>query len=137
MIQSVLDKRPYDERLFDIDCSDLLAEEEVITEVTEIVCEIPASAAAEEQPDPPVEPPVDVNAEGFTFGEPVINAGPLLYPRYNHRAEPGKVIQVMIGGGVLVDDSTVLLCTVRARFETNMSPQMEATVVLRLIASAP
>lgn len=133
MIQSVRDKRSYDNRLFDVDCSDLLALEEVITACGTPTSVIPATIMV----DIGEGVMADANASGFTFGTPVINAGPLLYPLYNHRAEAGKVVQVMIGGGVVPNVVSELLCTIRFPLTTNLGNAIEATVALRLIDSAP
>lgn len=137
MIQSVLDKRSFDQRLYDIDCSDLLAPEEVITSVTAITSTIPPTVPNPVQTVPPPDPLADINAAGFTFGTPAINHGPLLYPLYNHRADPGKVVQVMISGGVAPATPDGVTGTIRLQLVTSMSPHLEATVALRLVDAAP
>lgn len=129
-MQNVLDKRSYDERLFDVDCSELLAPEEVITHCGAPVCVIPPSTSVGD-------PPVDVNEAGLMFSTPVINAAPLYYPRYKYTAAIGKVVQVRISGGVAPVTNDGLLCTIRFPLATSVNPQLEATVQLRLIDAAP
>lgn len=105
----ILEKRTYERRLFDLDCSDLLIADEVI----ETVISVAADQGA------------------LTFGDAVINDEAVTYPDGTTTAA-GKVIQVQINDGVIPGERGELLCTVRARFSTNLNPRLEATVLLRL-----
>lgn len=106
---TVVEKRTHDERIYDFDCVDLLAESEVITSVTSVAADVP----------------------GFTFGTPTINPSPIVYPD-GHTSGAGKVVQVLIGGGVLGVPASYVDCTIRMKAVTNVSPHVEATVKLRL-----
>ncbi len=112
-----LEKRTWDARLYDIDCSKLVSPGEVVVSVVSVASDLGA----------------------MTFGVPLVNTVPLTYPN-NVTAGIGKVIQVEISGGTIPPGSDSegrgvpnLTCTVRARFTTNFSPnQIEATVCLVL-----
>ena len=104
-----IEKRPYDARLYDIDCSDLLADSETITGT----------------------PVMSSDAAGFSFGAPSINTETVTYDK-GRTAPAGKVIQVEISGGTLPTGRTELYCLMRAQFETNLSPQLEATFFILL-----
>jgi hypothetical protein len=106
----VLDKRTRDVRIYDIDCTDLLALAETITSVTSVAADQGA----------------------LTFGTPTINAAQISYAD-GRTAAIGKVIQVQISAGTIPTGQSNLQCTVRALFATNVSSAVEATVVLRLI----
>jgi len=114
---SSLEKRTYDARLYDIDCSKLLSLGEVVATVV--------SVAADQGE--------------LVFGAPLVNPVPISYQN-NVTAAIGKVIQVEISAGTIPPGSDSegrgvpnLDCTVRARFTTNYSPnQIEATVCLVL-----
>lgn len=113
---SFFEKRTYDARLYDLDCSALLAAAETITQVVS----------------------VSADQGALAFSTPVVNTAPAPYPGGTVAA--GKVIQVEISDGVIPDGADSmgcglpnLMCTVRARFKTSMSPnQIEATVLLLL-----
>lgn len=104
-----LEKRTYDNRLFDIDCTDLLAPTETVSAV--------ASVSADQGQ--------------MTFGDGSVNGSTVSYPD-GTTAAAGKVIQVRISDGVVPPGVGALMCTVRAKFATNINPQLEATVQLRL-----
>jgi hypothetical protein len=112
----VLEKRTYDARLYDIVCTGLLADAEVVTQVVSVTADQGA----------------------LTFGAPNINTVPIAYP--SGTAAIGKVIQVEISAGTITKGADSmnlglpnLMCTVRARFKTNLSPnQIEATLLLLL-----
>lgn len=106
----VLDKRTADNRVFDIDCTDLLPTGVTITSVTSIAAD----------------------QGGLTFGSPAINVAPITY-KDGRTAAIGKVIQVRISGGTISTGKPSLQCTVRALFATSAEPAVEATVLLRLI----
>lgn len=109
-MSQVLDKRTADSRLFDIDCSKLLAAGETITSITSV-----ASAQG-----------------GLTFGAGAINGSPITYED-GYVAPAGKVVQVQISGGTIPAGYPSVQCVVRALFATTTSPAVEATVMLRLI----
>lgn len=118
-----LDKRTWDDRLYDIDCSDLLDPEETI-----VSGEIKA------------DPQFQVNGEfttGLVFGDIVVNPAPICYPKLGRTADIGKAVQFFISGGIIPDGAQSLCCTLRLRMATTKSPQLEATVSLRLIDQAP
>jgi len=106
----VLDKRTRDARVYDIDCTDLLAAGETISTVSSVTAD----------------------QGGMTFGSPTINAAPVTYSD-GRTAATGKVIQVQISAGTIPTGKPSLQCVVRALFATNVSPAVEATVLLRLI----
>lgn len=119
-----LDKRTWDDRIYDLDCTDLLDVGEVI--VDGIGQEITIKA----------DPQEPVNGEfntGLSFGGATINPAPIYYPKLGRFADIGKAMQFVIAGGVIPAGAFELYCIVRARFSTNMSRQLEATVLLRLI----
>lgn len=105
----MLEKRTYDSRIFDIDCSALLASTEVIATVAN----------------------VGADQGQMTFGTGTVNGSAMTY-HDGSVAAAGKAIQVQISGGVVPPGIGALICTVRARFSTNLNPQLEATVQLRL-----
>lgn len=115
--QRFLDKRTWDDRLYDIDCADLLDNDEVILSAT-----IKAD---------------DALTNGLTFGAVMVNPAPIIYPLLNRTAQIGKACQVYIIGGVIPEGAPDQLCTLRLRMVTSINPQLEATVLLRLIDSAP
>lgn len=105
------DKRTWDNRIFDFDCSDLLGGAEVITSVTSITADF----------------------GGISFGTPTINPAPISYPLYGRTPGIGKVVQAAISGGVIPAGADFLMIPIRLRLVTNLNPQLEATVWLRLI----
>ncbi|CAN7328006.1 hypothetical protein LJR084_001910 [Variovorax sp. LjRoot84] len=106
----VLDKRTAESRQYDIDCSRLLAAGETIASITSI----------------------GADQGALTFGAASVNGVPITYP--DGRTVPvGKVVHVLISGGVLLPSQPFLMCTVRALFSTNLSPAVEATELLRLV----
>lgn len=116
-MSQILEKRTYDARRYDIVCTGLLADAETIASV--------ASIAADQG--------------ALTFGTGVINNLPVPYDN-GVTVAVGKVIQVEISAGAIpkgADSMNLgvpnLLCTVRARFTTSLSPnQVEATLLLLL-----
>jgi len=110
----ILEKRTFDRRVFDIDCSELLDTAETISSVTAITAD----------------------QGGFTFGTPAVNAAAVEYPDENRTVAIGKVIQVRIEDGAVPAGKNELLCTIRARFATSLNPRLEATVLLRLTDQA-
>ena len=105
-----LEKRVFDIRLYDVDMTDLLDDDETIASALSLSCD-----------------------DGtVTFGPPVINPAPMLYPLIARRAEIGKVVQVLIGGGSLPYGSSESFASITVRVQTNINPQIEATVMMRL-----
>lgn len=113
----VLDKRSSESRLYDLDCSLDLASGEVITSVSIITAE-------------------PVTSPAIVFGIPVVNVAPVSYTNQTTgivRIAPiGTVIQVNISGGKIATGRQVQDYILRAKFATNLSPAIEATVRLRL-----
>lgn len=109
---AVLEKRTYDSRIFDIDCTDLLDTAETISSVATVTAD----------------------QGGLSFGVPATNGAAVTYPD-GRTAAIGKVIQVAISGGEIPAGLGELECTIRARFATSINPQLEATAVLRLTDS--
>lgn len=112
-----LEKRTYDGRLYDFPCAPILATGETITTINSITAD----------------------QGGLIFGTPVKNSAPITYPD-GSVAAIGTVIQVEISAGTIPTGSDSiglgvpnLLCTVRARFNTSISPnQLEATALILL-----
>ncbi|MEX8520063.1 MAG: hypothetical protein AB3X44_16255 [Leptothrix sp. (in: b-proteobacteria)] len=103
-----LEKRSYDSRRFDIDCSQLLSTGETVTSVTSI--------AADQATTP-----------ALAFGTGTVNGTAITYPD-GHTAPIGTVVQVQISGG-----QVGVTYTVRAKFATSQSPNvLDATVLLRV-----
>lgn len=108
---NILVKRSGETRLFDIDCSAILGQTESIVAVSSINGDASTAPA-------------------LTFGTPAINATSIIYPD-RRQVGPGKVIQVLIGGGGVVAGSEETEYTVRARFTTNNPGELcEATVAM-------
>jgi hypothetical protein len=106
----VLDKRTYDSRLYDVDCSILLDAAETITGVSAVVAD----------------------QGGMVFGAATVNSSPITYP--DGRVVPvGKVAQFQISGGAIPTGQQFLICNVRVQMSTTINPQLEATVQLRLV----
>ena len=105
----ILEKRTYDARIFDINCSDLLDSDETITSVSTILGD----------------------QGGLTFGTAAINSTAITYPD-GEVAAIGKVMQFEIAGGRIPPSVASLMCTVRARFLTSIGNDIEATVLLKL-----
>lgn len=122
----IQEKRTYDERLFDVDCSDLLDPEEIVLSCSTPLCE----------GEPAVDPDAPVVQVPISFGSVVVNAAPIYYPLLKRWAAPGKALQVRISDGVVAAGSGSTLCTLRFPMQTNLNPQLEATVLLRITDQA-
>lgn len=113
----VIEKRSSESRLYDLDCSLDLGSGESIQSV--------ASVTAEPATTPPI-----------VFGSAAVNAVPISYTDPNSgiaRIAPiGSVIQINISGGKIAAGKQVTDYIVRAKFATNISPTVEATVRLKL-----
>lgn len=123
-IPKFLDKRTWDDRLFDVDCTDLLDVDERIVQNDGQPISIKA------------DPQQPVNGEfntGLSFGGASINPAPIYYPKLDRWAPIGKALQFVIAGGCIPQGATELFCIVRVRFSTTASRQLEATQLLRLI----
>jgi len=109
----MLQKRTSETWPYDFDCSLLLGKDEVITAVSSVTAEPTLSTA-------------------LTFGVPVVNVVPVQYP--NRTAAVGKVIQVVIGGGVIAAGLSHQRCTIRLKFTKSQSAGIgEATAYLDLV----
>ena len=105
----ILEKRTYDARVFDINCSDLLDTTETIVSAETVIAD-----------------------QGvLTFGAAAINGTAITYPD-GEEAAIGKVLQFEISGGTIPRGVASLMCTVRARFLTSIGNDLEATVLLKL-----
>ena len=104
----MLEKRAYDNRVFDILCSALLDSGETVVSAT-----------------------VSADQGAMTFGAATINGSALTYSD-GTTAATGTVVRVRISGGTIPATQGELLCTVRARVATSTGNQIEATVQLRL-----
>ena len=105
----ILEKRTYDTRIFDINCTDLLDTSETVTSVSTVLAD-----------------------QGvLTFGTASVNTGAVTYPD-GEVAAIGKVVQFEISGGRIPTGRASLMCTVRARFATSAGNDLEATVLLKL-----
>lgn len=109
-----LEKRTFDSRLFDFNCTDLLDAGETVTSITSIAAD----------------------QGGLVFSGAVFNIAPITYPD-GRVAQAGKVIQVTISAGTIPAPALFITCTVRAQFITNLGSVLEATVLLRLIDNPP
>lgn len=105
----ILEKRTYDARIFDINCTDLLDTAETISSVDAIVGD----------------------QGGLTFGSATVNGSLVTYPDET-TAAIGKAMQFKISGGRIPAGVSLLMCTVRARFLTSIGNDLEATVLLKL-----
>jgi hypothetical protein len=105
----ILEKRTYDARIFDINCTDLLDTAETISSVDAIIGD----------------------QGGLSFGAASINSTAITYPD-GEVAAIGKAIQFEISGGRIPAGVSSLMCTVRARFLTSIGNDLEATVLLKL-----
>lgn len=116
-MSQILEKRTYDARLYDFPCAPILATGETITTIGSVTAD-----------------------QGtLVFGTPVKNSAPITYPD-GSVAAIGTVVQVEISAGTIPAGADSmgkgfpnLLCTVRARFTTSASNQLEATVLLLLV----
>jgi hypothetical protein len=114
-----LDKRTADDRLFDVDCQDLLDVDEIIMSATGSVDGAP---------------PPNSGQQVITLGDCIVNPAPITYPKLGKTAPIGQALQVRISGGVIPDGATSLSVTLRFLLLTNINPDgIEATVILRLI----
>ena len=112
----ILEKRTADSATYDIICTGLLAVGELISSVLSI---------ADDQ-------------GALTYGIPIVNVAPITYPN-GTTAPAGAAVQVRISGGAIPAGSDSLkrgvpnlLCTVRCKVVTNLSPTLDATVLLLL-----
>lgn len=111
---TILVKRTAEIMLCDLDCSALLGAAETITTVSSITADANGGTA-------------------LTFGAPTVNAAQITYPD-RRLVQPGKVIQVLIGGGSIPAGQAQAEYVIRARFTTtNLGELREATVRLLII----
>lgn len=112
-----LDKRTFDDRLFDVDCTDLLDDDEVIVSAT-----VKYDGQTPFDGTPPL-----------ILGGPLVNPAPMNYPAIGRCVDIGKALQVRIGGGFLPEGEPSRMYTLRFLLATTINPQLEATVQLRLV----
>lgn len=120
-LRGYLDKRPYDNRLYDVVCSQLLDPDDVIIGTPTVVIE-----------NDYVINPVGPVMSGLTLGTCIVNAAPIRYPLLNLTVPIGQTIQVPISGGILLPGYSEYMFTLAFRFATLLNPAIEATVQLRL-----
>lgn len=104
-----LEKRTYDERLFNLSMSPLLSPSETISGVQEVV----------------------VDAGGVTFGTPAVNDQPVTLDDGTVEAI-GKVVQVKVIGGMVPAGSRILRTLLRVRCVTSSGDKVEGTFPLKL-----
>lgn len=108
IVQQILEKRTFDDRIYTLDLSALLATGQVITSVVSVTDD----------------------ATRLTFANAITNVAPITL--LSGRIIPiGQGVQVEISGGALAGSLSQLL-TIRARVHTNTDPSVEATVQLFL-----
>ena len=105
----VLEKRTSESIFYDIDCTNILNEIEIITSVTSI----------------------ESDQEGLAFLGEAINSTPITFSD-GVVAAIGKVISVQISGGVIPTPQVNQLYTIRALFVTSEGNTREATVLLNV-----
>lgn len=112
MLQPLV-KRSAETTLFDINCQMLLGPGETITAVLSTTAEGAGSA--------------------LTFGAASINTANVVYD-YARNVAPGKIMQLLIGGGSNPTGAAGTMYTVRVLFSTsNPGETREATVALLVI----
>jgi hypothetical protein len=109
MPQPILEKRTRDDRVFDINCTQLLDAAQVITSLIDITGDI----------------------DGLTFGVGTVNPAPISYPD-GTTAPTGKVLQVEISGGTIPTGAAYVDHTLQFALTTSTDPVLVATVVLRI-----
>jgi len=105
----VLEKRTAESIYYDIDCTNLLDTNEIITSVTSVTSD----------------------QLGLTILGPAINPAPITFPD-KVIAPAGKVISVQISGGTIESPQVNQLYTIRALFVTSEGNTREATVLLNV-----
>ena len=105
----VLEKRTSESIWYDIDCTNLLDTNEIITSVTGVTSD----------------------QTGLSLLAPAINPAPITFPD-GVTAAAGKVISVQISGGTIEPPQVNQLYTIRALFVTSESNTREATVLLNV-----
>lgn len=105
----ILEKRTTESIWYDIDCTNLLDAEEIITAIVGITAD----------------------QTGLVFAGPAINSAPVTFPD-GVIASAGKVISVQISAGTVPTGSTNQIYTIRPLFNTNEGNTREATVLLNV-----
>jgi len=105
----ILEKRTTEEIWFDIDCTNILNDSEIIASISSI----------------------DSDQAGLIFLGEAINPNPVNFSD-GHQAKAGSVISLQIKGGIIQASQTNQLYTIRAVFVTNESNIKEATVLLNV-----
>jgi hypothetical protein len=106
----ILDKRLSDVRLYDIDLTALLDDAETILYIKSITAD----------------------RGSIGFGNAYINPAPVYYKLLDNWAAAGKVVQVLIQGGLLPSGVCDMECLCRLVVVTNENASIEAPFVLRL-----
>jgi hypothetical protein len=109
MPQQIIPKHPRDDRIFDVNCTQLLDADQVITSLIDITGDI----------------------DGLTFGVGTVNPAPITYPD-GTMAPTGKVLQVEISGGTIPAGAAYVDHTLQFALTTSTDPVVVAVVVLRL-----
>lgn len=113
MPQAILEKRTYDNRAYNVICTNLLAPNTTIASINSVTA--------------------DQGALQFT--SPALNPTALIFPD-GTQAPANTVIQFNVAGGVIPSGLTFLMCTIRARFTDSLGENIEATVLLNLTDTA-
>ena len=107
----ILEKRTEESVFYNIDCSMMLSDEEIITEILSI----------------------SSDQDGLIFSATAINPDPIIFPGpCGGPALPGKVISVQISAGIIPDPQNNQLYTIRALFVTTDNNTLEAVVLLNV-----
>ena len=105
----ILEKRTTESIWYDIDCTNILDTNEIITSITSITSD----------------------QTGLVFTAPAINSAPVTFPS-GITAAIGKVISVYISGGIVASGSTNQVYTIRTIFNTSEDNIRESTVLLNV-----
>jgi hypothetical protein len=105
----ILEKRTTESIWYDIDCTNVLNTNEIITSITSITAD----------------------QTGLTFSGSAINTAPVTFPD-GVTALAGKVISVYISAGIVPTGATNQIYTIRPIFSTNQTNIRESTVLLNV-----
>jgi hypothetical protein len=105
----ILEKRTAEAIYFQIDCSNLLEVDELITQITSVTSD----------------------QDGLSLSQFAFNDSTVIFPD-NTTAEAGKVISLEIADGIIQPTQTSQLYTIRAIFTTSLYNTREATVLLKV-----
>lgn len=113
-----LEKYPSESTIFDLDCTELLGDAETVTGT-------PTLAFL----------PTLTGGDALTFGAPVVNSDPVVYP--DRTAAIGKVIQVRISGGTSETGQRQRYYSVAATFSTSAGNTLVAKALLAVLTMNP